>query len=223
MNTIDRINRINQQELDNNVEDSASWHMDYKDTLYIYIGNLSSKLKPKDVIIIFSQFGIPTHLKFIQDKGFGYLKYEKFGSCVLAVDNLNGVVVYDRNIKVDHCWFRLRDNENEDDFKIDYEQLVPQVKKIKREGEEEEETSKRKKTKSIEDKKDSEINDEFKDPMESFGIDDEFKDPLEDIKNNDDRHKHRHRSGSDRHRSHRSHHHHHHRSHGKSKENNVDQ
>lgn len=176
MNSINRINQINQRELDNNVPDSGSWHMDYKESNYIFIGGINSKLKEKDLIVIFSQFGLPTHIKLVknpdtgENKGFGYLKYADFRSCILAIDNMNGVVVYDKHIRVDHCWFQLRDDESEDSYVIDYDQLMPKPKEI----EYKEETLHKSEIPKVED--------ELKDPMDELkgSINDDLEDPMDD-------------------------------------------
>lgn len=212
MNSIDRINKINQQELDDNVQDSASWHMDYKDSSYIYIGGLNPKLLDKDILIIFSQYGLPTHIKLLKDtdetgntvnKGFGYLKYDDFKSCVLAVDNLNGVVLYDKKIRVDHCWFQLKESESEDDYRVDYDKLVPKTKEIEYKREVSKYSSKEKKE-TI-----TEQDDEFKDPLQDMTkhkandeVDDEFRDPMADfVKKRHSSSRHGHRSKRHKHKT----------------------
>ena len=145
MNTIKQINQINQKELNSQTSYKSSWHYDYRDTNYLYIGNIPYNLTTKDLIIIFSQYGIPTHINLIKDKesskhhrGFGFLKYANFKSCILAIDNFNGIKLGDRYLKVDHNYYKLRGDENEDDYLIDYEE-------IKREMEEKEKKEKKKK------------------------------------------------------------------------------
>lgn len=126
MNSIHKIIAINEKELLANVSDTSSWHADYSDTPYIYIGNLHHDLKEKDIVLIFSQYGNPTHVNLIKNKetgksrGFCYLKYEDHRSCVLAIDNFNGVKVYDRPLKVDHAYYKLVDGQKEDDFLVEY-------------------------------------------------------------------------------------------------------
>lgn len=126
MQTIKRINAINQNELKNNVSDEASWHCDYSNTLYIYIGNLDSRLDENNIIKIFSQYGIPTHINLLKDKitgmsrGFCYLKFKNYKSCVLTVDNFIGIKLFDKPIKVDHVFYKLKSYEKESDFLIDY-------------------------------------------------------------------------------------------------------
>ncbi|KAH0445947.1 hypothetical protein IEQ34_025218 [Dendrobium chrysotoxum] len=51
------IQRINERELDLAVEGAASWHDDYRDSAYIFVGNLDKRLTEGDVITIFSQYG----------------------------------------------------------------------------------------------------------------------------------------------------------------------
>lgn len=139
MNTIRRINQINQKELQSNTSYEDSWHYDYRDTSYIHIGNLHPDLKEQDIVIIFSQYGIPTHIKMLKDaanknknRGFCFLKYANFQSCALAVDNFSGIKVFERNLKVDHMYFKIRGDENEDDYKVDYGRAI-QGKKEERE------------------------------------------------------------------------------------------
>merc|ERR1711971_555467 len=61
-----------------------------------------------DIICMFSQYGEVVHINLIRDhtwgksKGFGFLCYSDQRSTVLAVDNLNGVKVLGRIIRVDH-------------------------------------------------------------------------------------------------------------------------
>lgn len=208
MNTIQKINQINQKELENNVSDSASWHNDYRDTSYIFIGNLPFDLKEQDIVIIFSQYGIPTHINLIKDtetgksRGFCYLKYEDHRSCVLAIDNFNGTKLFERPLKVDHVYYKLRDGQKEDDFLVDYsmcnkiiEKRIEDVKSSNKRNKEsvllEYKNSNDIKT-SVTGSGDSTVNtleddDEFKDPMAEYLAkkkdivkDDEFEDPMAD-------------------------------------------
>lgn len=219
MNAIQKINKINQKELENNVSDSASWHADYKDTSYIYIGFLPFDLNEMDIVKIFSQYGIPTHINLIKDKetgksrGFCYLKYEDYKSCVLAIDNFNGTQLRDKKIKVDHVYYYLKDGQDERDFIIDYSEAERELKDV-------EDDSKNKETKLIKGKsapddpmtkyvKSQDDHDEFDDPMANYlankgDENDEFMDPMatyigsKDDKHKSSRHKHRHRHRSER-------------------------
>src|ERR1700749_1640150 len=99
MNSIRQTQQLNQRELDNCTPPSASWHRDYADTAFVYIGGLDSELTEGDVITIFSQYGEPVYLNLVRDKetgkskGFAFLKYADQRSCELAVDNLGGAIV----------------------------------------------------------------------------------------------------------------------------------
>lgn len=117
MNSIRQIQELNKRELENGVFPEASWHTDYRDTAYIYIGGLPFELTEGDVITIFSQFGEPTYINLIRDKetgksrGFAFLKYEDQRSTDLAVDNLGGTVVKGRTLRVDHTRYKKKDDE----------------------------------------------------------------------------------------------------------------
>lgn len=99
----------------------ASWHADYRDTAYIYIGGLPFDLSEGDVVSIFSQYGEPVHVNLVRDKetgksrGFAFLKYEDQRSTDLAVDNLGGATVLGRLLRVDHTRYKRRDDEEEED------------------------------------------------------------------------------------------------------------
>ncbi|KIX10048.1 uncharacterized protein Z518_01129 [Rhinocladiella mackenziei CBS 650.93] len=125
MNAIRQTHLLNKRELENATPPSASWHADYRDTAYIYVGGLNLDLTEGDVVTIFSQYGNPTHLNLIRDKdtgkskGFAFLKYEDQRSCDLAVDNLGGAEVLGRMLRVDHTRYKKKDNEDEDTYRID--------------------------------------------------------------------------------------------------------
>ncbi|KAJ7094427.1 hypothetical protein C8R44DRAFT_814484 [Mycena epipterygia] len=107
MNVVKEINKINQLELDLGVS-GASWHDEYKDSAYIFVGGIPFDLTEGDVITIFSQYGEVMDLNMPRDKetgkrrGFAFLMYEDQRSTVLAVDNLNGAVVLEKTLRVDH-------------------------------------------------------------------------------------------------------------------------
>lgn len=81
------------------------------------------------MITIFSQFGEPTFLKLVRDKetgkskGFGWLKYENQKSTDLAVDNLGGSQIGGRLISVDHARYKARDDEDQDEFRVGWEDM----------------------------------------------------------------------------------------------------
>ncbi|KAM3511124.1 hypothetical protein MY11210_005241 [Beauveria gryllotalpidicola] len=129
MNQIRAIQALNRKEIENGISPEASWHTDYRDTAYVYFGGLPYELSEGDIITIFSQFGEPVFLKLVRDKetgkskGFGWLKYENQRSTDLAVDNLGGAEVAGRLLRVDHARYSMRDDEDQDEFKIGWEDV----------------------------------------------------------------------------------------------------
>ena len=121
MNSIREIQRLNRQEIEAGVSIEGSWHNDYRDTAYIYIGGLPFNLTEGDIITIFSQFGEPTYLNLQRDKetgksrGFAFLKYEDQRSTDLAVDNMGGATIMGRILKVDHTRYKRKDGEEEEE------------------------------------------------------------------------------------------------------------
>merc|ERR1719323_1839328 len=85
-----------------------SWHYEYKDSAWIFLGGLPYEMTEGDVICMFSQYGEPVHINLIRDhntgksKGYGFLCYMDQRSTILAVDNLNAQKVLGRQIRVDH-------------------------------------------------------------------------------------------------------------------------
>ncbi|RMJ27382.1 U2 snRNP component IST3 [Aspergillus sp. HF37] len=121
MNNIRQIQSLNKRELENAVPPEASWHADYRDTAYIYVGGLPFDLSEGDIVTIFSQYGEPVHVNLVRDKetgksrGFAFLKYEDQRSCDLAVDNLGGATVLGRMLRVDHTRYKKKDDEEDQD------------------------------------------------------------------------------------------------------------
>ncbi|KAK3644391.1 RNA-binding protein Cwf29 [Elasticomyces elasticus] len=119
MQSIRQVERLNGVELEKVVPSNASWHTDYRDTAYIYIGGLPFELSEGDILTIFSQYGNPVHINLVRDKetgksrGYCFLKYEDQRSCDLAVDNLSGAGVMGRVVSVDHTRYKKKDGEVE--------------------------------------------------------------------------------------------------------------
>ncbi|XP_065349247.1 RNA-binding motif protein, X-linked 2 [Cloeon dipterum] len=106
MTNIKNITKLSELELTKSW--NSSWHDKYKDSAWIFIGGLPFTLSEGDVITIFSQYGEVASINLVRDKdtgkskGFCFLCYEDQRSTVLAVDNLNGIKVLNRTIRVDH-------------------------------------------------------------------------------------------------------------------------
>ncbi|XP_053317409.1 RNA-binding motif protein, X-linked 2 [Spea bombifrons] len=102
------INELNAREASLGVKESVSWHKDYKDSAWIFIGGLPYELTEGDIICVFSQYGEVVNINLVRDKasgrsrGFCFICYEDQRSTVLAVDNFNGIKVKGRTIRVDH-------------------------------------------------------------------------------------------------------------------------
>lgn len=112
-----------------NSSPNASWHVDYRDTAFIYFGGLPFELSEGDVITIFSQYGEPVFLKLARDRetgksrGFGWLKYEDQRSTDLAVDNLGGSTIGGRMVSVDHARYKPRDDDDPEEGKVGWEDV----------------------------------------------------------------------------------------------------
>ena len=108
MQQIQKIKQLNELELSQGLTDTASWHDQYKNSAYIYVGGLDLNLTEGDVITIFSQYGEIVDINLIRDKetgkskGYGFLAFEDQRSTVLAIDNLNGYKLLNRMLRVDH-------------------------------------------------------------------------------------------------------------------------
>lgn len=101
--------KLNDRELELGIAGTkSSWHTEYKDSAWIFLGGLPYELTEGDVICMFSQYGEIVHINLIRDhttgksKGFGFLCYEDQRSTILAVDNLNGFKLLSKMIRVDH-------------------------------------------------------------------------------------------------------------------------
>lgn len=133
--TVREIEKLNRQELEAGVPIGASWHNDYNDTAYIFIGGLLPDLNEGDVLAIFSQYGVPVHVKLVRSKetgksqGFGFLKYEDQRSTVLAVDNLNGVEILGRKLRVDHTYYKAQEDVEELKTEMAFDDYLDEVDK----------------------------------------------------------------------------------------------
>lgn len=179
------------------------------------------------MITIFSQYGEPVFLKLARDKesgkskGFGWLKYEDQRSTDLAVDNLGGAEIGGRLIRVDHARYKPRDDEDPDEFKVGWEDVVRKEKKAKGEDVEmedvtdEEEAERARRPVLREERELAKLIAEHDedDPMKSFLIEEKKQEvqqalEREERKGKSERkHRHRHRDDDGHHHRHRDHHH----------------
>lgn len=109
MNNTVAINKLNEKELECGAAGtSASWHQQYAHSPVIYAGNLDERITEGDLLAIFEQYGSIIHINLVRDKDtgkskrFAFLAYEDQRSTILAVDNLNGVDIGGRTLRVDH-------------------------------------------------------------------------------------------------------------------------
>ena len=110
MNVVREVNQINQEELRRGIDgsSSASWHATYANSAWVYIGGLEGVLTEGDIVCVFSQWGEIEDIALVRDeatgksKGFCFLKYEDARSAILAVDNMNGVSLLGKVLRVDH-------------------------------------------------------------------------------------------------------------------------
>ena len=96
------IQRINARSL--SLPDAASWHDQYKDSAYIFVGGLDYELSEGDVIAVFSQYREIVHINLVRgkntkkSKGFAFVQYEGQRGTILAVDNMNGAKLRNRTL-----------------------------------------------------------------------------------------------------------------------------
>ncbi|CAG9132128.1 unnamed protein product [Plutella xylostella] len=107
MTNIKNVLKLSERELSGNSK--SSWHDQYKDSAWVFIGGLPYDLTEGDIICVFSQYGEIVNINLVRDKatgksrGYGFLCYEDQRSTILAVDNLNGIKILGRTVRVDHC------------------------------------------------------------------------------------------------------------------------
>ncbi|KAJ8276781.1 hypothetical protein COCON_G00085330 [Conger conger] len=118
------INELNDREAQLGVKESVSWHSEYRDSAWIFIGGFPYELTEGDIICVFSQYGEIANINLVRDKktgkskGFCFICYEDQRSTILAVDNFNGIKIKGRTIRVDHVknYRPPKDSEDIDDI-----------------------------------------------------------------------------------------------------------
>ncbi|XP_071839511.1 uncharacterized protein [Apostichopus japonicus] len=121
LTNIKNINKLNEIEADLGVSSKVSWHQQYKESAYIFVGGLPFKLSEGDILAIFSQYGEIVNINLVRDKksgksqGYCFIAYEDQRSTILAVDNLNGIQILGRTIRVDHVANYRAPKDHDDD------------------------------------------------------------------------------------------------------------
>ncbi|XP_028405550.1 RNA-binding motif protein, X-linked 2-like [Dendronephthya gigantea] len=129
LTNVKNIQKLNEKVLQMGVEDNASWHKQYKDSAYVFIGGMPYDLTEGDILCVFSQYGEIVDINLVRDKssgkskGYGFLCYEDQRSTILAVDNLNGIKLGGRTIRVDHVANYKRPKGDERDEKGERKEL----------------------------------------------------------------------------------------------------
>ncbi|KAM8898069.1 RNA-binding motif protein, X-linked 2 isoform 2-T2 [Spinachia spinachia] len=118
------INELNEREANLGVKESVSWHSEYRDSAWVFVGGFPYELTEGDIICVFSQYGEIVNINLVRDKktgkskGFCFICFEDQRSTVLVVDNLNGIKIKGRTIRVDHVkdYRPPKDTEDMDDI-----------------------------------------------------------------------------------------------------------
>ncbi|KAI2807704.1 RNA-binding motif protein, X-linked 2 [Blomia tropicalis] len=132
LTNVRNITKLSEQELKLGIDIKNSWHNMYKNSAWVFIGGLSFDLSEGDIIAVFSQYGEIVNINLIRDrktgksKGFGFLCYQDQRSTILAVDNLNGIKLLNRTIRVDHV----------EEYKVpkELDDITPEMKQLYNEG-----------------------------------------------------------------------------------------
>ena len=109
LTNVRNIGNLNDNDLKNGIFDhKLTWHSQYKDSAYIFVGGIPFDLTEGDILCVFSQYGEIVNVNLVRDKktgksqGYCFICYEDQRSTILAVDNLNAIKLGTRTIRVDH-------------------------------------------------------------------------------------------------------------------------
>lgn len=111
MNNIRNVESITEQELKAGIFgglSKGSWHEEYKNSAWVFLGGFPFELSEGDIICVMSQWGEIEDINLVRDKatnkskGFAFIKYEDNRSTILAVDNFNGATLLKRTLRCDH-------------------------------------------------------------------------------------------------------------------------
>lgn len=109
MNVVKEVKQITEKELEAGIVGGVtggSWHERYKDSGWVFVGGLNDALSEGDIICVMSQFGEIEDINLARDRstnkslGYAFIKYEDQRSTILAVDNLNGITLLKKTLRV---------------------------------------------------------------------------------------------------------------------------
>ena len=86
----------------------STWHEDFRQSAYVITTGWNPEINEGDIVTVLSQFGEIFDVNLIKNrqtgesKGIAFVGFEDQRSTDLVVDNLNGVSICGRVIKVDH-------------------------------------------------------------------------------------------------------------------------
>ena len=113
MNSVRAIQQLNKRELEAGINPEGSWHTDYRDTAFVYIGGLPFELSEGDIITIFSQYGEPVWIKLARDKETGKSRESSTSTLAMSLMVAEGSGERQRakatRTTTDHC-YRKRSN-----------------------------------------------------------------------------------------------------------------
>ncbi|ROT85720.1 putative RNA-binding motif protein, X-linked 2-like [Penaeus vannamei] len=148
LTNVKNIQKLSQRELELGVNIKQSWHQQYRDSAWVFLGGLNYELTEGDIICVFSQYGEIVSINLVRDKktgkskGFAFLCYEDQRSTILAVDNLNGIKLASRIIRVDHVEEykvpKMREDMSEEQQKLLMEGCAPKLIPVEEQEKEEE-------------------------------------------------------------------------------------
>lgn len=124
LTNVKNIKKLNETEIKLGITGKTSWHEEYKESAWIFIGGLPYDLTEGDILCVFSQYGEIVNINLIRDgktgksKGYAFLCYEDQRSTVLAVDNLNSIKLLGRVLRVDHVKDYKPPKEKDDEDEI---------------------------------------------------------------------------------------------------------
>lgn len=141
MYNVNATKKLAELELNEGLEGNRSWHHQFKDSAYIYVGGLHQGLTEGDVVIMFSQFGEIVDINLARDKqtgkskGFAFVCFEDQRSTVLSVDNMNGFSLLKRTLRVDHVGkYKAPKEFDENDKDVDGDPKLLEYKATGAEG-----------------------------------------------------------------------------------------